>query len=471
MLKAMGKTERWYGVLKREWLRPKVPLSPNEGRRIVTDLVEEVFLKRFILMEFWRFIRASHFMQSVAVLGMGTLLAQIITAGASPILTRLYLPEDFGLIALFSALVGSLSPSISGTYDVAIVVTKSNEESKQLLGIAIFLCFLMSLVVFTGLWLFSDQVLILLNAERLGDWVPLIPLALFLTGVVTSLNYYSNRFQEYHIIARSKIIYSFFGVVCSISFGLIGLHYGLVLSNVLATTATAMWLVFRYRAVLSPSLLRWNGSKSVLIRKYQDFPIFSASTGILDGLTLALPVFILSRHFHEAIVGYYALIMRVAIAPIGFISVAVSQVNLRKVADLVNRGQPVRPYLYRVTMMLVAILSPLLMIVLFYAPALFAWIFGEQWRIAGTYMRILMPALAVQFVASTLSTTFWATGHNRLCALWKVLAFVGTLTIFMTAAPRVDVIGMFKVMLVTNFVLYSAYYFMAWYAAGHTKRN
>jgi len=406
-------------------------------------------------------------MQSVAVLGMGTLLAQIITAAASPVLTRLYSPEDFGLVALFAAIVGSLSPGVCGKYEVAIVVAKSVEESQQLLGIAILFSACVSLVVLAGLSLFGDLFLTLLKADRLGDWIPLIPLALFITGLVNSINYYSNRLQEYHVISQAKILASLFGVVSAIAFGLARLYYGLVLGNVIAIVAVAMWLLYRYRAIFSAALLSWNRPKRLLIRRYQDLPLYNASTGLLDGLTLALPVFFLSKHFPEAVVGYYALIMRVAIAPIGFVSVAVSQVNLKKVADLVNHGQPVRPYLYKVTLLLATFVSPLLIIVVFYAPPLFAWIFGEQWRIAGTYLQILMPALAVRFVASTLSSTFGATGHNRLGAFWKITAFLVTLGVFMTAASRVDVTGMFVVMLMTDLFLYLLYYVMAWYAAGH----
>lgn len=413
----------------------------------------------------WLRLRDSHFIRSVALLGTGTVIAQLIGIAASPILTRLYTPADFGLVALFGAIVGSFSMAICGRFEVALVVAKSLAHSRQLLGVAFIVALLLSLLTFFAALFFGNYINQLFNASRLGDWILLAPLALLLSGILTGLNYYSNRTHEYALISRSKVFGSVFGVIFSISFGLIGLPYGLLLSGVLGTVAVTSWLLYHYRHLWTNSLLLWNPRKRILVRRYRDFPIYNASSGLLDGVTLALPVFFLSRYFPEAVVGYYALMLRVALAPIGFVSGAVSQVNLKKVADLVNQGQPVRPYLLKITLLLAAIVAPLMLFLMLYAPPLFAWVFGEQWRVAGTYLQILMPALALRFVVSTVSTTFSATGHNRLGAIWKVTAFVVTLSVLLLAAPEVDETGIFYVILLIDLSLYTFYYALAWRAA------
>jgi len=143
----------------------------------------------------------------------------------------------------------------------------------------------------------------------------------------------------------------------------------------------------------------------------------------------------------------------------------VSQVNLKKVSDLVNKGKEVRPYLLKVTLLLIAIVTPVAVVIIIFAPTLFAWAFGEQWQVAGSYLQILMPALALRFVVSTVSTTFGATGNNRLGAVWKVTAFAVTLAVLFIAAPRVDAQGIFVVLMATDLVLYSFHYLLIWRAA------
>ena len=47
----------------------------------------------------------SEFVRSVATLMSGNFLAQAITLGAAPIVTRLFSPEEFGLFAIIMAII------------------------------------------------------------------------------------------------------------------------------------------------------------------------------------------------------------------------------------------------------------------------------------------------------------------------------------------------------------------------------
>jgi len=192
--------------------------------------------------------------------------------------------------------------------------------------------------------------------------------------------------------------------------------------------------------------------------RYKDYPIFNGSSSLLDGITLSLPIFFLAHYFPESIVGYFALLLRVANAPLSFISASVSQVNLRKVVDLVNERREVTPHIYKLALLLIAIVSvPTVLLVLF-APELFAFIFGESWREAGVYSQILIPALAVRFVASTLSSTLGATRNNQYGALWKVIALFSTLVVFAWFAPKGDIKIFLYAALVNDVLLYILYF-------------
>ncbi len=412
----------------------------------------------------------STFFRSVATLSLGTILAQLVMIIAAPILTRLYTPVDFGLAALFAAIVSSVAPAICGKYEVAVVVVKSIQKSKQLLGIAIITAITGGFIAFFSIYFFEGPLSNLFDLDRLGIWALAVPFALFSTGVLASLNYYSNRVQDYRTISQSKVLIATIGVIVSITLGAFDLYYGLLLSSIVATTSVSLWLIYRYRLTLRTSVLRNFRRKRIIAWRHREFPIYSASTGLLDGITQALPVFFLSRYFPDSTVGYYALMLRVAMAPISFVSSSVSQVNLKKIADLVNQGNAVRPYLLRVTLLLTATVLPISLVLIFFAPTLFSIIFGEEWRLSGTYLQIIMPAIAVQFIASTVSTTFGATGNNRLGAIWKLTAFIVTFSMFTIVTPRVNASGIFIAILTTNLVLYGLYYFLAWRAAGQPKR-
>lgn len=424
-----------------------------------------------LLINWLRKIRKNHFVQAVAILGSGSLIAQIVALAASPILSRIYEPSDFGLLAVFAAMVASITPAICGKFEVAIVIAKSKNAGRQLLGISLQVAFVISLLLMISTFVFEEQIIQLFKAEALRNWIYLVPPMMFLTGIVSAFNFYSNRMNEFGMISNSKILIAISSMMVSILLGIAGLHYGLLLASFLATTSAAIWLLYKYRYLLTRRNLGWNQRKQVLINRYRDFPLYNASTGLLNGVTLSLPVLFLSRYFPDEAVGYYALMIRVVQAPLGIISGAVSQVNLNKVSNLVNRGLNARPYLIRITLISIGLVLPFCLVIFFFAPQLFAWVFGEQWRVAGQYLHVLIPAISLRFVVSMLSTTFGATHNNQLGAVWKILSFVTTFAVFLYYAPRLEVFEMMVVFLVKDLVLYSLYYVMIWYAAGHPRSS
>lgn len=81
----------------------------------------------------------SSFARSVAVLAGGTAAGQAIVVLASPIITRLYTPEDFGVLAVYSSLLGILSTVAALRYELAIPLSEKDEDAAALLKIAMFL--------------------------------------------------------------------------------------------------------------------------------------------------------------------------------------------------------------------------------------------------------------------------------------------------------------------------------------------
>jgi lipopolysaccharide exporter len=424
-----------------------------------------------LIEQLWSRAKSSSFLQSVAILGSGTLMAQMVTFAAAPVLTRLYTPFEFGLAAVFLAIVSSVAPAVCGKYNIAVVVTTSLRESRELVGISLWFALSISVLFLLGVWVFDQQLMSLLGAEKLGNWFYVVPASLFLGGAISVFNYYSNKCNEFAVISQSKVLLAAVNVTVAVSLGVFGVQSGLIVGGLVASATVSVWLVYKYRTILGQPVLIWNQKKISLMRKYSDFPVYNASTGLLDGITLALPIFFLSSFFSDESVGYYALMLRVAVGPLGFLSASVSQVHLKKVSDLVQMDPlSIRLFLFKVTAMLGSVVLPLTLFIILYAPQLFAFIFGEEWRVAGGYLQILMPALGLRFIASTVSSTFGATGHNRLGGFWKVCAFVVTLGVYFVMAPRVDLYGMFMTIMVTDLVLYAFLYSLVWYAAGHPRR-
>ena len=61
----------------------------------------------------------SEFTKNVLTLMTGTTIAQAIPIAISPILTRIYTPEDFGVFALYIAIVSFIASELSFTIGIS----------------------------------------------------------------------------------------------------------------------------------------------------------------------------------------------------------------------------------------------------------------------------------------------------------------------------------------------------------------
>jgi len=379
-----------------------------------------------------RLIRGN-FLRSVATLAGGTALAQAIPILSSPILTRLYTPENFGVLAVFTAIVSSFAPAVCGKYEIAMVLPRNHKQGIELLGIAMWFAFVLSLLFFLIIMFFSNSILSILKAQNLSGWIYLAPIFLFLTGLMTAMNYFANRQQDYGIMARSKMVRALAAALISIILGILGFGVsGLLFGLITGLLFTVGYLFYVYHDHFTQSLLRLNQSKLTLFKKYKDYPLFNATSGLLNGITMAMPVFFLTYYFTGDIVGYFALVSRVIETPLSFISPSVSQVNLKTIVDLVNKGQSdgVFSYLLKLALSLLAIAFLPALILAIYAPDLCLILFGDNWRTAGVYIQILIPAFIVRFIVISISSTFGALNKNTFAFSKRVFSFVMGIVIY-----------------------------------------
>ena len=87
----------------------------------------------------------------------GTTLSQMIPIVISPILTRIYNPEDFGIYAIFLAIITILGSIISGRYELAIMLPKSDEDAINIFALGLIITFILTLLSIMILFIFQSK--------------------------------------------------------------------------------------------------------------------------------------------------------------------------------------------------------------------------------------------------------------------------------------------------------------------------
>ncbi|OAD22885.1 O-antigen translocase [Candidatus Thiomargarita nelsonii] len=364
------------------------------------------------------------------------------------------------------AIVSSVTPAISGKYEVAQVLPVRKQDALHLFVIAIYVTVLLSFLFLIMFLSLHDQVINIFDIQKLSAWILFVPFSLLMLGFLNTFSYYTNRKKEYNVLAKSKVIQSISAIFIQLFFGIFNAGFiGLLIASMISSAIATIYLLKMYIHDFTTKIFLLSSRKKALLKEYADFPAYNASTGLLNGLSVSAPVFFLSFYYPESMVGYFALVQRVAMAPLSFISVAVSQVNLKSVVDLVNHGQCVECYLYKISGVLLLITFFPFIILTLYAPELFSFVFGEKWLVAGQFTQIMIPAIALRFIVSTLSSTLGATKNNKIGAIWKIVYFVSTILVLSIYAPEGNIDVTLKAYVINEIVLAILYYVAILYAA------
>jgi O-antigen/teichoic acid export membrane protein len=140
--------------------------------------------------------------------------------------------------------------------------------------------------------------------------------------------------------------------------------------------------------------------------------------------------------------------------PLSVVSGSIGDVFRQEINESFLEGKRCREIFISTLKKLVAIATPPFLVLLFFAPSMFAMVFGEKWRVAGEYARLMCPMFYLRFISNPLSLVAIIAQKNRFEFLWQV----GMLLFLMVAAATHYVVHLDVKTYITGFVtIYSLF--------------
>lgn len=346
--------------------------------------------------------------RNVATLISGTVISQFIAILVSPILTRIYSPDDYGVFGVYASIVGIVGVIITLKFDAAILLPKENGKAIRLKNLTQRIVLIGSLFSLLVLVIFKNQILTILNTPELGYWVLLTIISISSLGFFNLFNAMLNRYKDYKAIAASKISKTTGTTLSQLgigffNFGFVGLILGKVIGDIISLITSKVLLnrnsVYSAEAKHTEYSSNWNK----LVNEYQEFPKVTVPRALLNTMTSNFPIFILSAFFLSSVVGNFTQSLKVTYLPVTIIGASTYEVFSKKVTEVYNSGQSIYNISIKTTIKL-SILGfiPFLTLIIF-APKIFAFVFGIEWYDAGRYTQLLAPYLYLVFITSPLA--------------------------------------------------------------------
>jgi len=365
----------------------------------------------------------SEFVRNILTLMTGAVIAQIIPFIASPLLTRIYSPADFGLFALYSAIVGTTVVVSGGRYELAIMLPGKNEDANAIAVLSGLLTLMVSLLTFVLILIFKDYLILYVNPD-LKAFLWIVPLGLLFSGMFQILNSLSTRNKLFRTTSASKVTQSGITIGSQVLFKSIGFtSIGLISGKVAGDLVAFIYLlaVNLFKNTFSFASVTIKRVKENAM-KYRDFPRFQAISAFLNQLSQHLPAFILTFYYSPYIAGFYALTTRILSAPIRLIGVSAREVYFQKASELFAKGENIFNLYMKTTAGLAKI--GILPFILFGISAnyLFVLIFGADWYIAGVYAQIITVWSFFLFINAPTTTTIYILNLQKFGLKFEVVS-------------------------------------------------
>ncbi len=347
-----------------------------------------------------QYLRRSHFVRNMSVVMTGTALAQIIGFALTPVISRLFTSEDFGLFGSFNAVLAVVAAGVTLQYSQAIMLPKKDEDAANVFAISLLSVIAITLACFFITYIFSDWLLGILKVPQSKWFIWFLPVGIGISGMNQSFQAWCVRRKAFKRTAFSQMVRACVVGILQIVTGLF--HFGgegLVSSSVTANGTASLNLahqVFCRDRSLFRRSLDWVRIRR-LAHQYRDFPIYAATQNVMNALSQGLPVLLLGYFYGIAVAGAYAFGIRLLKVPMNFVLTALRQVLFQKASETHNAGGKLLPLYVKLTLGLLAIAFFPTVILFIWAPQIFSVIFGEEWHTAGVYARWIVLWLMIAF--------------------------------------------------------------------------
>lgn len=358
-----------------------------------------------------------------AVLFAGTVVGQALPMLVSPLLTRLYRPEQFGVLGVFSAICIALVPMMTLRYEFALLLARGRDEVADALGVCAAAIALNTGIAFLAVALIGFHDVFGLAALEPVKF--LLPPALLMVSAYQLLAYEATRQDDLRPVALTKLVQGVVGPGVQIGLGWPGLGaLGLVIGFIAGQTSGTVSLLRRLIAPQWADLRRTSPRRLLrFARRFRRFPLLSSWSSVLSeaGNSYLAIVLVMALYAPE-VAGFLFLADRLVGRPLLLVTTSTLQAVAGDLSQLV-RSDP-RLLLKRFNGIVAAqfaIASVWCGLVALLAPVAVTPLFGASWAGAVPYIQVVSVAYLFLATLHPVSPLLQIMERQGLIAAWELM--------------------------------------------------
>ncbi len=390
--------------------------------------------------------------KKAALIGIGVGMGPLIQLIATPWLSRIYDPTDFGYFALFVTSVNLLSSIACLRYETAIPVVETG-VLKSIARIALLSTLVTMSLSMLVIWSGIIQNIYPIFRE-LDSYIWWIPIAATCGGAMLLVYYLTLRRGEFILNAAIRSLQPIAFVLLAIFFS----RNGLLTAQIVSWLFVVVIGLFYLRKDIFPFERKALWLTTVRFREY---PILLTPTSLLDAVALTLPLLFIGSVYGVDATGNYAQIQRLIGGPLLLFSAVLGQIFFKYSGELYRAGKSSNKLFWQTIKLLVAVALLLVLFLVFIGEPACKFLLGVGWRVDTLFLLLATIPFLCKSVVSPISTVFLTHHRVNLAMRWQVGYFITTFTVLYYASKLLNFEQFLLIYGIHEILMYGVYLGMA----------
>jgi O-antigen/teichoic acid export membrane protein len=367
----------------------------------------------------------SSFLRAIAILSSGQILASIIPFLIAPVLGRIYHPEDYGLLASYTAIANVAASVATLHYQHGVLTEKTEQRAHQMALLSLLATLGVAAVIVpvaVGVF-FLDPFESATHGHRL--WFLMLPVSTVVSGASLAAIAVANRARAYRRLAVMQISAAAASALGSLAFGLAGMRSDALLLAYVMSQAVS--LGFSISIATRHQVWRHRASTRKIFSlayKHRGYPMFTMPGALVQSIGLQLPIFTLTYLGEASLLGSFSRAQSLLILPISLLSGAIGRVYFQRATEDYNRTGNCRPIFLKAMPLIFVLAFPFLVLFGVFGPSVITLYLGDNWKEAGQVAQILAPVFFLQMFVGPLGGSTLFAGNQRLSLIVHVFGIV-----------------------------------------------
>ena len=319
---------------------------------------------------------------------------QVFTWGSTLFVIRLLSPEDYGLMAMATIVIGFLSNTNEMGLGSAIVQKKGLDKVlvEKIFGmLLLFDAFLFGIIYFIAPYIadfFSD--------DRLISIIRVLGITILINPLFTIPDAIMTRNMDFRSISIIAFVAQLIAAITTLSFAFYGAAvWSLVYGQLAMAVAMTIGAYYASRYYCLPRF-NFSGVRGVL-----NFGGFVTIQCMLYSLFVKADEIIIGKFLGKELLGYYAVAMRLATLPMEKFQAILNEIGFSAFSQIQEKQELVQEHLCKAIRILAVIVFPVFFGISSVAPELVHVVLGEKWLDTILPLQILSIAMALRMLNIT----------------------------------------------------------------------